>query len=42
MLYLFIYEIILLEVATAIGTNLMEVSWDDTIFGRNSDIPLYI
>jgi len=32
----------LVEIALVKGTNPVEVLWDYTIFGRNSDIPLYI
>jgi len=32
----------LLEIALAISTNLVQLPWDDTVFGRNNDIALYI
>jgi len=33
---------ILLEVAMAICTNPIKISWDTIIFSRDRDIPLYI
>jgi len=32
----------LVEVTITIGTNLAEIPWDDNIFGRDSDVPLYV
>jgi len=32
---------VLVEVATALDTTVVEVSWDANLFGRHSDVPLY-
>jgi len=32
----------LLHIATTICSDSMEVTWDDTVFGRKSNVPLYI
>jgi len=32
----------LLDIATTIGIDPLEVLWDDNVFGRNSDVSLYI
>ena len=32
----------LVEVATTLDTTVLEVPWDANVFGRHSDVPLYI
>jgi len=36
------HVVALVEVTITIGTNLAEIPWDDNIFGRDSDVPLYV
>jgi len=30
------------EVATTLDTTVLEILWDANVFGRHSDVPLYI
>jgi len=32
----------LVEVATALDTTILEVPWDANVFGRHSNLPLYV
>jgi len=32
----------LVEVATTLDTTVLEVPWDVNVFGRHSDVPLYV
>ena len=32
----------LVEVATALDTTVLEVPWDANVFGRHSNLPLYV
>jgi len=32
----------LVEVATALDTTVFEVPWDANVFGRHSNLPLYV
>lgn len=31
-----------MEVATALDTTVLEVPWDANVFGRHSNLPLYV
>ena len=31
-----------MEVATTLDTTVLEVPWDVNVFGRHSDVPLYV
>jgi len=34
--------VVLVEVVMTIGTNPTKIQWDDNVFSRDNDVPLYV